>query len=874
MPTDTTFLFAQTVISNGQYTGNQWTNSQYLLSNSGNYASTSSVSLLGADVVIGNFLFNIPTDSIIIGIEVSLTGYRDNSASPASVLDIYAFDNTTGGTFFYQLLPQFSGFSTSPVTYYFGSPTYLFNTTWTVDQINNLKLRLQANDLIYVSGVQVRVTYQAPSSGSSPTQDVCGSLFQSQPFTLIQPVSTNALDTAWLVDRFQTADGTDITNADITAPGIPITTDQGNQNEENQYVTAVTNTAGNQRILTVTRGWSFRDPVVQDPTLLRQHSAGAEIVISNSVPFYDVFLRKCHIGSLVSAPIETYDEGSLVTSYTRSYNFTGAGVFATGAVNPTGGKDVTVTIPGFSTSPATVTNSGSGTSGGTTVTTITDAGVVSTGTDRLLYVAVSLQSTETVTGITFNGDALTLRASRNEGDVRVEVWTLTAPDLGTHNLVINTSGLTYICWEWVNFGGVDQTTPWTAGSTNGGGTNTSTGSATTVTDNAVVMHALATKLVGITYTAGGGESILASSLSGAVQGAAQSQQVGTAATVTSNIDLSTNTDWANVLSSINGITPPAPIISPIEVQDEGVTIDPNTTLLNFVGAGVTVTSTGVGSVDIDVPTQTGDHKVAVTGADTTPNYLGSKLTAGTGITLTVLNPGANEEIEISAGSATSSFTVNADVTENTYFTSQIDAPRQITTGLGWTLSIAGGAVYPNGTHFGANGGFTAITTNGFLSQDTFQGPLKWGDTKIIQMKWFALGDVGTGTSGSGIYQGMGFSGQAIGAGWADITNTTDKRVGFGFYNGNLYSIVCDGSAITANILQAYAAVEKITYGIVWNPGTSVEFYLNGTLVDTITTNLPTGSGGTDVVKISLGGTNTGGGGTSIYSSHFIVSIEI
>lgn len=222
----------------------------------------------------------------------------------------------------------------------------------------------------------------------------------------------------------------------------------------------------------------------------------------------------------------------------------------------------------------------------------------------------------------------------------------------------------------------------------------------------------------------------------------------------------------------------------------------------------------------------------------------------------------------------SSLSVNADVTDNTYFTSQIDAPRQITTGLGWTLSIAGGAVYPNGTHFGANGGFTAITTNGFLSQDTFQGPLKWDDTKIIQMKWFALGDVGTGTSGSGIYQGMGFSGQAIGAGWADITNTSDKRVGFGFYNGNLYSIVCDGSAITANILQAYAAVEKITYGIVWNPGTSVEFYLNGTLVDTITTNLPTGSGGTDVVKISLGGTNTGGGGTSIYSSHFIVSIEV
>lgn len=43
----------------------------------------------------------------------------------------------------------------------------------------------------------------------------------------------------------------------------------------------------------------------------------------------------------------------------------------------------------------------------------------------------------------------------------------------------------------------------------------------------------------------------------------------------------------------------------------------------------------------------GDHKVLVDGADTTPDYLLAKLSAGTGIALTVLTPGGNEQVQIS-----------------------------------------------------------------------------------------------------------------------------------------------------------------------------------------------------------------------------------
>jgi hypothetical protein len=75
-------------------------------------------------------------------------------------------------------------------------------------------------------------------------------------------------------------------------------------------------------------------------------------------------------------------------------------------------------------------------------------------------------------------------------------------------------------------------------------------------------------------------------------------------------------------------------------------------------------SVGIASVADWVSFQDSD-KVKVSGSDTTTNYLGSKLSAGTGIALTTVNPGANEVIQISAPGSTTDEKVKVSSADTT-----------------------------------------------------------------------------------------------------------------------------------------------------------------------------------------------------------------
>lgn len=84
---------------------------------------------------------------------------------------------------------------------------------------------------------------------------------------------------------------------------------------------------------------------------------------------------------------------------------------------------------------------------------------------------------------------------------------------------------------------------------------------------------------------------------------------------------------------------------------------------------VTVVDLGGGNLVLSfaavVPAGTSDHKVIVDLADTTPNYLSSKLAAAGGIALNILNPAGNEEIEIDATNVPGDHKVLVDGSDTT-----------------------------------------------------------------------------------------------------------------------------------------------------------------------------------------------------------------
>lgn len=94
----------------------------------------------------------------------------------------------------------------------------------------------------------------------------------------------------------------------------------------------------------------------------------------------------------------------------------------------------------------------------------------------------------------------------------------------------------------------------------------------------------------------------------------------------------------------------------------------------------------------------GNDLVAVSANDTTPNYLLPKLSAGTGILLTELNDGGNEQVEIAANQFISTTTVagttynllDSDVCKLIRFTNAADITVTLPSGLtaGWHATLA------------------------------------------------------------------------------------------------------------------------------------------------------------------------------------------
>ncbi|MFV1965127.1 MAG: DUF4347 domain-containing protein [Pirellulaceae bacterium] len=107
------------------------------------------------------------------------------------------------------------------------------------------------------------------------------------------------------------------------------------------------------------------------------------------------------------------------------------------------------------------------TSTGTAATSANSVTVSHTtsGSNRLMLVGISFghDSGDSVSSVTYNGTSLSLvgaRDNNNSSDSRVEIWSLVAPDTGTHDVVVNFSGTNHrgATIGVMSFTGVDQPT--------------------------------------------------------------------------------------------------------------------------------------------------------------------------------------------------------------------------------------------------------------------------------------------------------------------------------------------------------------------------------------------------------------------------------
>ena len=630
----TPFQLATAVTYNG--TGvNGWTDPNNILLVNGQFAVASGVTNV---LQVGIFNLNIPQDSTLTNFTIKVKGYR---GSFNTTLQLYLVDNSTGVDISYPIAP-FQGFSGTNTLYTL--PSTLGTTTWTSDQANNIQIKLIADGELHMDSIELSADYVAnvtpvpvpPSTG----QVVVDEFVEAIKFNLAQSMVDT--DIYCFLQSFNLPDGTPIQYADFHNNGITdeacLVIDQGVPGLEEQVViTAVDqdyNGSGLCRLSFGTlanRGLKFIYPYDSDPALIRNHGGTAEVVISNSARFYSRFLRKNQINALVSAPIIIEDEGAALVDPAHTLDFQGAGVVVVNDGFDSFKK--IITIPGNGVNPPNVVSTSSATSGASQVPTLTWSHT-SSGINRLLIVQVEAEAASVVTGVTYNGVALTQEVSTTNGVLRSEQWSLVAPPVGTYNIVVSVAPDSYLTCGAESYVSTDQVTPI-------GVTQSATGTSlapslvlVTGTDNSLIVDSLSTGTLPIAYVVGAGQSenwhITANP--NVRQGASSVENAGSFPdNVTMSWAITQNTAWALTALEIRGVSSP----------------------------GAT------------------DEKVKVSVTDTTPGFLNPKINLHSGdgsitVVTTITNPGANEILDFNittlggGGGGTTNLQVDSTPDNGTY----------------------------------------------------------------------------------------------------------------------------------------------------------------------------------------------------------------
>lgn len=591
----TSYKLPTSIIANGVGV-NSWTTPNNILLVNGEFASTSNTT---NEMTVGTFNLNIPDDSTITNFYIKVKGYR--GAFDTS-LQIYALDVSTGATYAYPAT-VFQGFSGANVEYTL--PATSFGTTWTSDQANSIQLKLVADGELHLDAIQLEASYVAniPVTPVAPSigEDVIDEFVQAQEFQLAQ--SMTSTDTFMYLESFNLPNGEPIQIADFQGSAM-LTIDKGVPlKEENVLITNVEHNYNGTGLVkldftsTSNRGLGFIYPYTSVSGNIRTHVGTATVVISNSAPFYDRFLKKNQINALVSAPIYVQDESSTLPDPLHTLDFQGAGVSVVNDGSDSFKK--IVTINGTGVNPAVVVTTSSSTSGASQVPDLTWQHV-SSGVNRLLIVQVSTESANTITGITFNGIALTEGVTDTNGVVREEQWYLIAPPVGAYNIVITMSADSFITAGAESYMSANQATPIGATMSATGTDTTPTLNIITTVDNSTIVDGVATSELPIVYTLGAGQtsnwSITANP--NTFQGASSTEPSGANPdTVTMSYALTQSTDWVMTALEVIGISGTAGGVQSV-VAGTNVTVD------NTDPANPIVSATGGGSGSANEVTET------------------------------------------------------------------------------------------------------------------------------------------------------------------------------------------------------------------------------------------------------------------------------
>lgn len=336
----TTYQLPNSIIANGLTTGNPWTDQNNLLLLDGAYANSVAGATSTSDVTIGNFNFSIPVGATIQGIEYQVTAYSDTPSSPPITLTVYAEDDTSGSALYYPDAP-YTGFTPTPSTVLFGSPSFLFGTTWDYNQINNIKLNLVALGGLHIDAIIMRVYWTPAAVPVVPVVPLtCVEELQALPFSLSRELKVTDVGMYLSSFNYPHLDGetpNPITMAEA-GPYIDLVVDKGQGDMENVRVDTVTPQLDGSVLLGFMgglsgRGLPFFPPFISDAALIRAHGATASVIISDNAPFWDRFLKKCHIGVLVNQVISIYENSVFLMKNPGNINFHGDGQVVT---NPSG----------------------------------------------------------------------------------------------------------------------------------------------------------------------------------------------------------------------------------------------------------------------------------------------------------------------------------------------------------------------------------------------------------------------------------------------------------------------------------------------------------------------------------------------------------